>query len=63
MMYLVETTESAEQEFEDQYDYIAKRSPQRANSWAVAFRDALKKLKTNPTSYALAPESRDPYER
>ena len=58
MIYLVETTESAEQEFEDQYDYIAKRSPQGANSWAVAFRDALKTLETKPTSYSLAPESK-----
>ncbi len=57
MSYTVETTESAEQEFEEQYAYIAKRSPQGANSWAVAFHDALRQLETNPVSRPLAPES------
>ena len=57
MSHIVETTESAEQEFEDQYDYIAERSAQGANSWALAFRNALTKLETSPTSRPLTPES------
>ena len=57
MIHIVETTESAEVEFEEQYNYLLERSPQGANAWAIAFRNALKKLETNPASRPLAPES------
>ena len=57
MIYVVETTDSAELEFEEQYAYIARRSPQGAKSWAMAFRTALKQLEKNPASRPLAPES------
>jgi plasmid stabilization system protein ParE len=56
MTYTVIIVPSAESDFQRQYDYIKERSKRNADSWANAFHRALKKLHTQPATYAIAPE-------
>ncbi len=49
----------AEDDFERQFEYLLKRSPQGAIAWSEAVDKAVGELRHSADSYALAPESVD----
>ena len=49
----------AEADFERQFEYLLKRSPQGANAWADAVDEAIGELRHSADSYGLSPESVD----
>jgi len=49
----------AEREFEDQLLYLAERSPQGANDWALEFEKAIIILGDAPNRHGFAPENSD----
>ena len=49
----------AEADFDRQFDYLLKRSPQGANAWSDAVDQAVHDLKDSADMHGLAPESSD----
>jgi plasmid stabilization system protein ParE len=58
MNYRLVVQPSALADLDEAYRWIARRSPNHADSWFNGFVDALNSLKTMPERCELAPESR-----
>lgn len=57
MTYVVITTDRAERDIEDIFDYIAQRNPAGAARWFAAFMEAQAALREQPERHGLAPEN------
>jgi plasmid stabilization system protein ParE len=57
MKFEVAITDTAWDEIQEAYDWLAHRAPAAAERWKLGLLDAIQKLETFPTACSLAPET------